>query len=133
MPASWFRLQGETLFSRLPVRELRVTRTTEAEFGQLVEYPLLGRLRGLDLSDRRLGNAVARMVSWSPYTESLQLLRMRGCGITDEGAFQLSESVFDCQLIEMDVSHNPIGPLGMAALRDRYGDAVRAEKMEWTT
>ena len=34
----------------------RVTRTTEVEFGQLMEHPLLGRLAGLDLSDRLLGD-----------------------------------------------------------------------------
>jgi len=132
MPATWFRARAEVTFQRIPVRELRVTQTTEAEFGGLMEYPLLGRLRGLDLSDRRLGDRAAGLLAWSPFTGSLRVLRLRGCGITDSGAHQLTEADFGGSLLELDVSHNPISRAGVAALRDRFGDAVHAAGMEWT-
>jgi uncharacterized protein (TIGR02996 family) len=131
MPATWFCLRAEALFARVPVRELRVTRTTDAEFGQLMMYPLLGRLGGLDLSDRRLGDAAARLVSWCPFTSGLRVLRLRGCGITDEGAYLLADE-FGRPLHELDVSHNPISPVGVAILREQFGDAVRADAMEPT-
>ncbi len=132
MPSLWFRHRAETLFARVPVRELRVTRTTEVEFGRLMEYPLLGRLAGLDLSDRVLGDAATRMLSWSAFTGELRVLRLRGCGLTDDGAFELAGTWFSRPLRELDVSHNPIGKRGIAALRERYGDVVRAEEMERT-
>jgi uncharacterized protein (TIGR02996 family) len=132
MPAAWFRVKAESLFALAPVRELRVTHTTEGGFHRLMDYPLLGRLSGLDMSDRRFGDAVARLIAWSPFTGGLEVIRLRGCGITDEGADRLADAEFARPLRELDVSHNPIGPAGVAALRARYGDAVRAARMEWT-
>ena len=96
-----------------------------------MDNPLLGRLRGLDLSDRRLGDAAARLLVSSPFTGQLRDLRLRGCGITDNGAFRLARAEFAQPLRELDVSHNPISKAGVAALRQRYGDAVRASGMEW--
>jgi uncharacterized protein (TIGR02996 family) len=128
MPASDFRARAEELFDRLPVRELRVVRCDATEFGKLVTYPLLGRLTGLDLSDRRLGDVAPRGLAWSPFVDRLQLLRLRGCGITDVGAELLAVADADWRLAELDVSHNPISPAALAALRERYGDAVRAER-----
>ena len=130
MPAKWFVKRAPDLFRLAPVRELRVTLTNEAEFVRLVEYPLLGRLHGLDLSDRRLGDRAAELLAWSAFAGGLRVIRLRGCGITDDGADRLAGAGFDGPLRELDVSHNPISPRGVAALRDRYGGAVRAVGME---
>jgi uncharacterized protein (TIGR02996 family) len=124
MPGALFRERAEVLFARVPARELRVTVASPAEFGKLMEYPLVGRLAALDLSDRRLGDAAAEGVAWSPFTNRLRALRLRGCGITDDGAYALAAADLD-HLRELDVAHNPIGPAGLAALRRRFGPGVR--------
>jgi hypothetical protein len=128
MPATEFRLRAETLFQCFPLCELRVTRTSELELGKLMEYPLLGRVTGLDLSDRTLGDAAARLLVWSPFTDALKVLRLRGCGIGDNGASLLADT--DWMLRELDVSLNPISRLGVAILRNRFGDALRADGSE---
>ncbi len=124
MPATWFQLRAEALFARVPVRELRITQTTSSEFIRLMHHPLMGRLAGLDLSNRNLGDSAVDLITWSPFTSALQVLRLRGCAITDEGAAQLAQNL-ECRLRELDVSFNPISRSGLELLRERFGDAVR--------
>jgi uncharacterized protein (TIGR02996 family) len=130
MPATSFLENARALFARAPVRELRVTRATLAEVRALMHSPRLARLRGLDLSDRRLGDAVVPELLRSQFTPALRVLRLRGCGITDEGARNLADLRFDWPLRELDVSHNAIGASVLAVLVARYGDAVVAEGRE---
>ncbi len=125
MPAARFLSHAERLFQLCPASELRVTRTTFAEIDQLLSSPLLTKLDTLDLADVKLGQTVPALVSRSRFARSLRSLRLRGCGITDEGARQLSAVPFDWPLEELDVAYNPIGPMGLAALHDRFGSAVR--------
>ncbi len=122
MPAAWFILRAERLFSRAPVRELRITRTTMQEFAALVHSPHFGRLNALDLSDPRLGDEMARVLTRR--AASLTTLRLRGCGLTDVAAFWLADTDFNRPLTQLDVTFNPISARGIAALRDRFGDAV---------
>lgn len=128
MTATDFRHRAEALFLGCPLRELRLTRTTELDLGKLMEYPLLSRLAGLDLSDRKLGDAAARLVVWSPFTLGLEVLRLRGCGISDDGAARLADG--DWPLRELDVSFNPISTRGLDLLRARFGAALRADGLE---
>jgi uncharacterized protein (TIGR02996 family) len=130
MPAIGFLEKARALFAQVPVRELRVTRATPQEFRALMNSPRLARLHGLDLSDWRLGDMVVSELLRSQFTASLRVLRLRGCAITDRGAELLARTECAWPLRELDVSHNPIGPATLDALRHRYGDAVVADGLE---
>jgi uncharacterized protein (TIGR02996 family) len=127
MSARGFIDKAAGLFAQAPVRELRVTLATPDDFRRLMNTPRLTRLRGLDLSDRRLGDVAVAELLRSQFSTSLRELRLRGCAITDRGARMLAAPGFDWPLGELDVSHNPISAAGIEALRARYGDAVRSE------
>jgi uncharacterized protein (TIGR02996 family) len=137
MPAAEFVRRAEPLFTRLPVRELRVTRTSLKEFELLVQCPDFARLDTLDLSEHQLGDQGAAVLAHSAPAHQLNAVRLRGCNITDQGALLLASTPFESllrelaswPLRELDVSHNPISQAGLAALRRRYGAAVRAEGM----
>jgi uncharacterized protein (TIGR02996 family) len=124
MPAAWFLLRAERLFSLTPARELRITRTTLPEFAALVHSPFFGRLNTLDLSDPRLGDELVKVLTRR--AASLTTLRLRGCGLTDMAAFWLADTDFNHPVMELDVSFNAMSPAGLAVLRDRFGDAVIA-------
>jgi uncharacterized protein (TIGR02996 family) len=125
MPARRFLREADRLFAMAPVRELRVTELTPLQLGELVTSPYLGRLIGLDLSDRGLGNTAVRVMTAVKATAALRVLRLRGCGLTDWWARDLAAVSFPWPLRELDVSYNPLGAAGLAALRDRFGTAVR--------
>lgn len=127
MHASHFLRRADVLFQRCPVRELRITRTSSSELSEIINCPHVGKLEGLDLSDRRLADTVPHLLftNWnSNAVGRLRVLRLRGCGITDSGATMLAQVPFKWPLRELDVSLNPIGPAGLAALRNRFGMAV---------
>jgi uncharacterized protein (TIGR02996 family) len=115
------------LFAVAPVRELRVTRANPEEYRRLMNSPRLARLRGLDLSDRRLGDDVVWGLLRSQFSPALRELRLRGCGITDVGAVLFTGESFARRLRELDLSHNPISTDLLDVLRERYGDVLVAE------
>lgn len=124
LPAGMFVQRAGALFARAPVRELRVTRGVIGEVTELVGGSYFPRLHALDLSDRRLGDDVARVLARRT-NAALRVLRLSGCGLTDAGAALLARGPWE--LLELDVRHNDIGPAGLRALRDRFGaGAVRA-------
>jgi len=124
LPAGMFVQRAGALFARGPVRELRVTRGVIGEVTELVGGSHFPRLHALDLSDRRLGDDVARVLARRT-NAALRVLRLSGCGLTDAGAALLARGPWE--LTELDVRHNDIGPAGLRALRDRFGEsAVRA-------
>ncbi|WP_171470085.1 TIGR02996 domain-containing protein [Frigoriglobus tundricola] len=124
MPAAWFAVRADVLFARVPVRELRVTRATAEELAALVAHGHFPRLRSLELSDQRLGDSVALVLTRQPAVAALTRLRLRGCGLTDAGACRLADADFDWPLRELDVSLNSLSPYGVAALRARFGEAI---------
>ena len=128
MSATAFLERATELFVAVPLRELRLTTTTVVQLAELVHSPLFERLAGLDLSDRRMGDTAVIAALLGHKAGSLRLLRLRGCGITDVGAYGMA-TTFKWSLRELDVSHNPISSAGVEALRNRYGDAVIAEGM----
>ncbi|MCI0703951.1 MAG: TIGR02996 domain-containing protein [Planctomycetia bacterium] len=130
MSAVGFVSKAENLFASAPVRELRVNRTTLPEFRALMACPQVGKLSGLDVSAWRLGNASARLIVRSRFTKSLRVLRLCGCGLTNEGARILAHAEFDRSLVELDVRRNPIDSAGFAALRKRFGDALIRDEGE---
>ena len=128
MTARWFTSRADVLFRRVPARELRVTQTSLAELDELLACPFASRLEALDLSDRRLGDAAAVRLARSRTVAGLKVLRLRGCGITDLGAFHLADADFDWEPCELDLAYNLITHTGYAALRDRFGTAVLADR-----
>jgi uncharacterized protein (TIGR02996 family) len=125
MPASWFVLRAEALFRRVPARELRVTQPTlGSHLAELLACPLLPRLNMLDVSGLGWGDNTAAILADAPAIASLKAVRLRNCDLTDAAAFRLARVGPGWQPGELDVSHNPLGPAGVAALRDRFGAAV---------
>jgi uncharacterized protein (TIGR02996 family) len=127
MPARIFITKAGKLFAKAPVRELRVTQATVAELADLTADRLVSRLRALDLSDTRLGDPAARLLSARTVLAGLRTLRLRQCQLTDTGAGLLADAEFDWPLAELDVSLNPLTDDGLDGLRQRFGDAVRFE------
>jgi uncharacterized protein (TIGR02996 family) len=126
MPATWFPVRAARLFARAPVRELRVTHTTLDDLTELVWGEHFPRLDGLDLSDRRLGDDIARVLTFRHTTAGLRTLRLSACGLTDSAAYYLAQAPFHWPLRELDVRHNDFTPYGVDALRGRFGaEAVR--------
>jgi uncharacterized protein (TIGR02996 family) len=124
MPAGWFVEHAGELFRRVPLRELRVTGVTPDSFAALLASPHLGRLDTLDLSARSLADAgAAQLAACRPVTR-LRGLRLRASDVTDVGAYRLADVEFEWRPRELDVSLNPVGPAGLAALRGRYGPGV---------
>jgi uncharacterized protein (TIGR02996 family) len=124
MPAAWFVARAESLFASVPVRELRLTRTTVPELAEVLASPYFPRLNALDLSDRRLGDDAATVLAMRPSVAAIRTLRLRGCGLTDVGAWRLADAAFDWTLAELDVPFNSISDFGLAALRARFGAGV---------
>jgi hypothetical protein len=62
-----------------------------------------------------LGEAGARVLADSAAVEGLQLLRLRGCGITDAAARVLADSPRLNRLPFLDLGNNSIGDVGWRA------------------
>ncbi|HEV3439604.1 MAG TPA: TIGR02996 domain-containing protein [Gemmata sp.] len=78
------------------------------------------RLRDLDLSrNNALGDDGMRVLAVCPHLDSLQVLRLVGCGIEDEGLRVLTESPHLDGVVKLDLSSNPIGNAGCRVLLDR--------------
>jgi uncharacterized protein (TIGR02996 family) len=126
MPAMWFLTHAEALFARVPARELRLTRTTIEDLAAVVGSGYFPRLNALDLSARRLGDEVARVLTKQPAVAAIRTLRLRGCGLTDVGAYRLADAEFDWPLVELDVKYNTLSTVGVTTLRERFGTDVVA-------
>ena len=125
MPAQIFLKRAEKLFRRAPVRELRVTRASQAEFDQLILFPPTSRLHTLDLSNVRLGDRGIMSLTDAELLKTVRVLRLRNCQIGDDGATDFANTWFDWSLTELDVTHNPLSESAVARLRARFGDAVK--------
>jgi uncharacterized protein (TIGR02996 family) len=128
MPAGWFLAKAERLFARCPVRELRLTQVTETDFIPLMRSEGVCRLEALDLTERRLNNLAAVVLGDTAHrwpTGKLKRVRLRGCGIDDDGADALYHIPAHFAPEELDLSWNPIGEAARQRLRARYGPAVR--------
>ena len=129
MPAAEFLANADRLFERCPVRELRVTQVTRREWEWMLHRGLTRRLEAIDLSERMLGDiapVMCLLFADRGSIRQLKRLRLRACGITDrgvDGLIQIPRGRFDP--VELDVSLNPLTEAGLAALRTRYGAAVR--------
>jgi uncharacterized protein (TIGR02996 family) len=120
MPAIIFTTKAQKLFARAPVRELRVTRTTLPELAEMLAQPHVRQLHTLNLCDRSLGDDAARMLAESEALPSFQHLLLKACNLTDGGAISLAETPHLWQPQRIDVSNNPITPVGFARLAARF-------------
>ncbi|MCS6864717.1 MAG: TIGR02996 domain-containing protein [Gemmataceae bacterium] len=127
MPCGWFLQWAKVLLERTPLRELRITRTQLDELAALMASDHLPRLNALDLSDRRWGDDMARLLTKRPSITAIRTLRLRACGLTDVSAYRLAETPFDWPLRELDVAFNDFSPAGIAALQERFGHVVRTK------
>ena len=128
MPAQQFLSHAERLFQLCPIRELRVTRVSQDELQELVTCLFVRMLETLDLSNRGIGRTIPQLLSVSRFARFLKVVRLRGCGLTNEGAQILANVPYEWPLRELDVTYNPIGSVGLAALRNRFGTAVRTNE-----
>lgn len=124
MPAAWFLLRAHRLFDRTPVRELRVLRASPDEFRELFQSPYVGRLRTLDLSDRRIGDRGLDRIRRAKPLDGVRRLRLRACNLSDRGAVRFAETASVRSLEELDVSLNDLSPECVELLRDRFGRSV---------
>jgi len=124
MPAGQFLWKAEKLFTRTPVRELRVTLTTLDELAELMHSPHLANLATLDLSDRKLGDRVSFEVVRSPFLRGLQHLRLKACALTDTGAGDLAGSRLASTLAKLEVPWNHFTELGKQELLRAFGDRL---------
>ena len=85
----------------------------------LVEVLKYNHLQHLDLSWNRIGpKSMAALVDVI-CADSLQALELRRCGLLLDDAVSLSAGLKSCrQLVELDISYNNIGPLGMWCLAE---------------
>jgi hypothetical protein len=125
MPAYWFTRRAWVLFARMPVRELRVTRSTVLQFAEFLNSPFLDRLRCLDLSDRKIGDAWAGQLFLRPLP-GLRELRLRACNMSNATIddFLAHEPAAPRRVDLLDVGLNDISPDRIARLRTRFGDSV---------
>jgi len=76
------------------------------------------RLRDLDLSHNELGEAGARVLAECRALKDVQVLRLAGCGITDDAARLLAHSPLMNKLIVLDLANNPVNDPGLRGFLD---------------
>ena len=85
----------------------------------LVEVLKYNHLQHLDLSGNRIGPDIISALVDVICADSLQTLDLSRCGLLLDGAVSLSAGLKSCrQLVELDVSSNSFGPLGMLCLAE---------------
>ena len=101
------------------------------KFDYLVNSPHFLRLRTLDVSERRLGDAAFHSfrgaAEYNPLVLSgLKRLRVRGCGVSWSGVISIESFEpwqFDPE--ELDVGNNDLDEYSLILLTQRFGDALK--------
>jgi uncharacterized protein (TIGR02996 family) len=120
MPAGWFVDKARKIARTMPARELRLTHVTHDDLRLLVQTEQLRGFHTLDVSDRKLGNAVTGLICDSPHLAQLKVLRLRACDLDDDIIEDLQHPRAEWTLRELDVSLNRFSPLGIAQLQREY-------------
>jgi Leucine-rich repeat (LRR) protein len=89
----------------------------------LLRSPHLGRLKSLDLSHNDLGPAgAAELAGWPSQLESLSIA---GNGLSGDDVRRLLEAPLSQALVELDLTHNPLGPGLMSVLGKFLARSIR--------
>jgi uncharacterized protein (TIGR02996 family) len=143
MDSAMFLARGEELFSRLPLRRIRL-READGVMSDLTTSPLLANVRELDLCENHLGNGGVNLLLRSQFLKDLDVLDLGFNGIDDAGVHtfarastlpkltslslnmndritsagvaELAESPFFTGLAALDVSSNDIDDAGVRAV-----------------
>ena len=97
----------------------------------LVEVLQLNHLQHLDLSGNSIGpESMAALVDVI-CADSLQTLGLSRCGLLLDGAISVSAGLKSCrQLVELNISYNNIGPLGMLCLAEGLKSCRQLVKLD---
>lgn len=132
---------GADVLARAPVQHLGLVETKDV-FAEVMNHPVLAKIRTLSVHNADLGDAEAAMLAASPYVRQLVCLSLYGNRIGQAGleAIAASENVpalriffFEYNEVESPVGrdvtdgvsglvfYQPGGPLA-AVIREKYGD-----------
>jgi uncharacterized protein (TIGR02996 family) len=107
---------GDELFQLAPIRRVRFLEIGK-DFAELVQSPLLSKIRELDLCGSYLGNGVPNMLSRSPYLSQIEMLDLAFNDLTDRGIQTLAEMPSLGRVRRLHLNdNNSLGELGMGAL-----------------
>lgn len=115
LSAEAFVLHAERLFLLAPIQQAHI-HGAASNIAALAGCPYLKRLRYLDLSDDRLGDAGVRLLARSPFLADLEGLNLTHCGISDLGVLALASSPHVGRLSELYLDFNNITDSGAGAL-----------------
>jgi uncharacterized protein (TIGR02996 family) len=143
MDAATFLEKGEELFRRVPFRLLQLRESRDL-VSELAEFPLLAKVRELDLCDNSIGNGGLNLLTRSQYLKELESLDLgfndiddtgvtilarasnlprlatlslsSNGHITSTGMMELAESPFFTDLTTLDVYDNDIDEAGLQAI-----------------
>lgn len=123
--ASMFLDFGHELMAQAPLRLIRLI-GARGVLTQLVDSPLLSRLRALHLTDCQIGDDGAIALARSPHLSQLQTLRLGHNSIGDRGTEALTASPYLTNLTTLVLHGNLIGDLGaqLLAASDRWPDLL---------
>lgn len=113
--AGIFLRHAEELFATAPIQLLRII-GARGVMDRLFEVPLLSRVRALHLTDCKLGNEGAVVISNCPYLDELRTLRLGCNSIQDRGVEYLADSPYLNNLESLVLRGNLISDLGARVL-----------------
>ncbi|GEM_PF-5387401 len=127
-----FTRLGAGLFERLPLlAELTIWLEDQGATAEVLESPLLGRLRALTL---RYGRGVQiESLALNPAIGSLRDLALTGCGLGSHGCQALAQSPHLASLRSLEVGSDELGAGGARALSAaRFAPSLRSLRL-WKT
>lgn len=116
--ASAFLQRGQDLFRSGPIRRVRFLEAGKC-FAELMESPLLGRIRELDLCSCFLGNGGPAMIARARQLAKLEVLDLGFNDLTDQGLRTLADIPHLDRLRDLLINDNrQLGTPGIRALAD---------------
>jgi uncharacterized protein (TIGR02996 family) len=111
----WPRLGDVGQLWRLHPFRLRL-RLTGTDVARLAGWPVLSRLRALDLGSNPVGNAGAAALASSSHLAALESLQLAWCEVGPAGAAALAQAKHLGRLRVLWLENNPVGDEGARAL-----------------
>jgi uncharacterized protein (TIGR02996 family) len=117
LPAARYVRDGQVLFERFPIQEIHLQDVAE-QLAALTSSARLACPRHLDLSNNRLGDIGAGLLSQSAWLQGLASLNLSCTGIGSAGAEALATSSHLAGLRDLYLTNNRISDSGARALAD---------------